>query len=193
MLPIMKSKKTLHFYLSFVFMAIVVSCSGGGGSIYPGNHTLTNETISSKSSGLTMRAPQGWFSAEENENKIIDAWLIKENYSASLSLVPLNFDEQIKKTYDIDNLAEVLNISKLFKKAETGLAYKETGETEFFKLNSKNFAAYQFTGKNSKKIRVVVFRYADQYYEFSAIPAEGKSISEQELFGVQNSVLASIK
>ncbi|MFH1197220.1 MAG: hypothetical protein V1720_16095 [bacterium] len=161
--------------------------------MFNSNYTLTNEIITAKSSGLTMRVPQGWFSAEENENKIIDAWLIKDNYSASISLVPLSFDEQIKNKYDIDDLTGVLNISQLFKKAETGSTYKETGETEFFKLNSIDIAAYQFLGKDTQKIRVAIFQYDNQYYEFTAMPANGKNISEQELFGVQNSVLSSIK
>jgi len=157
------------------------------------DESLTDNIAYSQSSDLTFNIPKGWFTAEDNDCKCIDLWLIRDDFSATLNLVTLTL-ENIPKDED-DILDSLLQHSKNEKKAKLKNSFRILGEDKYFTINEKEFASYQYEGNEKLPIQVVVFRYQDHFFELSALPAsevgKGKVISE-ELFKVQKAVLTSI-
>jgi hypothetical protein len=164
--------------------------------LYPTDYPLTDDISYSVSSDLQMKIPEGWFTAEDNECKCIDLWLIKDGFSASLNLMPVKYDSLLLKNVAVDEFQILFNYSKELKKAELKDKFIQMKEDDFFEINGVNFAAYEYQGDEGLPIRVVVFKYKNRYFEFSAVPAQkiGKAaIDPNELFKVQQAVLASIR
>ena len=70
--------RSFVFYLTLIIARISLNhCSTGLSSIYSADYPLTKENAKSKSAQLTVKIPQGWFAAEDNENNLIDLWLVK--------------------------------------------------------------------------------------------------------------------
>ncbi|MHB8904940.1 MAG: hypothetical protein ACYC4T_06990 [Melioribacteraceae bacterium] len=171
-------------------LLLLTSCSGSRSSIYNSDIPLTKEIAKSKSSQLSIRIPQGWFSAEDNENNLIDLWLIKDDYSATLNFVAMNLDSVTVKDIGGDEINNLVRLSELFRKAKYGKAIQKFSNQEIFEINKKQFAAYEYEDNSKRLIRVVVFSYGTKFYELSAIPVKTQNL--QELYKIQNSVLSSI-
>ena len=183
-------KHYIKIFFAFILLGIVQSCSSGLSSLYDSNYTLTNETAKAKTSLLSVKVPQGWFTAEDNENKLIDLWLVKDDYSATLNFVSLNLDSLTLKEIQSDEIKSVVEFSKAFKKAKYGKALGSFVNQETFEINKKKFSAYEYSDDAKRKIRVVVFKSGNKFYELTAIPV--KTQNPQELYKIQNSVLSSI-
>lgn len=178
-------------FLLFTIIILVQGCSSSLSSIYESNYLLSNETAKSKTSQLTVKIPQGWFTADDNENNLTDLWLVKDDYTATLNFIPLNIDSLTMKAIYGDEINSILKFSQTFRKAKYGEAIKGFINKEKFEINKKQFAAYEYLDNHKRAIRVVVFSSGNKYYELSAIPH--KTINPQELYKIQNSVLNSIK
>ncbi|MHB8930650.1 MAG: hypothetical protein ACYC5R_08650 [Melioribacteraceae bacterium] len=176
--------------LIIITLLFLTSCAGSRSSIYNSDLPLTKEIAKSKSSQLSIRIPQGWFSAEDNENNLIDLWLIKDDYSATLNFVALNLDSATVKEIRGDEMNNLVKLSELFRKAKYGKTVQKFSNQEIFEINKKQFAAYEYADDSKRLIRVVVFSYGAKYYELSAIPIKTQNL--QELYKIQNSVLSSI-
>jgi hypothetical protein len=176
--------------LIIISQLFLVSCGSSRTSMYYSDFTLTNEIAKSKSSQLNIKIPKGWFSAEDNENNLIDLWLIKDDYSATLNFVTLNLDSATVKEIHSDEINGLVKLSQLFRKAKFGKAIPKFSNQEIFEINKKQFAAYEYEDDLKRSIRVVVFSYGAKYYELSAIPVKTQNL--QELYKIQNSVLSSI-
>lgn len=178
--------------ISFFFILLVIldACSSNLSSLYDSNFTLTNEIAKAKSSQLSVKIPQDWFTAEDNENKLIDLWLIKDDYSATLNFVALNVDSLTMKEIQSDEIKFVVEFSKAFKKAKYGKTFGGFVKQETFEMNKKKFSAYEYLDDAKRNIRVVVFKSGNKFYELSAIPVKTQNL--QELYKIQNSVLSSI-
>ena len=180
------------FYLTLIIVAIsLTNCSTGLRSIYSTDYPLTNESAKSRTSQLTVKIPQGWFTAEENENNLIDLWLVKDDYSATLNFILMNIDSLTMNDIRGDEINRIVKMSQAFRKAKYGKAIKEFANQEIFEINDKKFAAYEYVDNSKRAIRVVVFTYGNKFYELSAVPI--KTENPQELYKIQNSVLDSIK
>jgi hypothetical protein len=158
--------------------------------MYDSGYTLTKEFAKAKSLQLTVKIPQGWFTAEDNENKFIDLWLIKDDYSATLNFIPLNIDSLTMKEIQNDEIKSAVEFSKVFKKAKYGKSFGGFINQENFEINKKKFSAYEYLDDSKRNIRVVVFKSGGRFYELTAIPV--KNQNPQELYKIQNSVLSSI-
>jgi len=179
------------FYSSFIILALSLNyCSNGFSSLYNMDYPLTNEIVKTKTSQLTVKIPQGWFTAEDNENNLIELWLVKDDYSATLNFIALNVDSLTMKEIRGDEINGIVKFSQAFRKAKYGKAMKEFTNQEVFEINKKQFAAYEYVDDFKRAIRVVVFSFGNKYYELSAIPF--KTENPQELYKIQNSVLSSI-
>ena len=174
----------------FILLGIVQSCSSGLSSLYDSNYTLTNEIAKAKSSQLSVKIPLGWFSAEDNENKLIDLWLVKDDYSATLNFTALNVDSLTMKEIQSDEIKSVVEFSKAFKKVRYGKTFGEFVNQETFEINKKKFSAYEYSDDAKRNIRVVIFKSGNKFYELTAIPVKTQNL--QELYKIQNSVLSSI-
>jgi hypothetical protein len=158
--------------------------------LYDSNYTLTNEIAKAKTTQLSVKIPQGWFTAEDNENKLIDLWLVKDDYSATLNFVSLNLDSLTMKEIQSNEIKSVVEFSKAFKKAKYGKTFGGFVNQESFEINKKRFYAYEYFDDAKRNIRVVVFKTGNRFYELTAIPVKTQNL--QELYKIQNSVLSSI-
>ena len=177
-------------FLLFILLGIIQSCSSGLTSLYDSNYSLTSEIAKAKSSQLSVKIPQGWFLAEDNENKLIDLWLVKDDYSATLNFVALNVDSLTMKEIRSNEMKSVIEFSKAFKKARYGKTFGGFVNQETFEINKKKFSAYEYSDDSKRNIRVVVFKSGNKFYELSAIPVKTQNL--QELYKIQNSVLSTI-
>lgn len=183
--------RSLVFYLTLIIISFFLNhCSTGLSSIYSADYPLTNEKAQAKRSQLTVKIPQGWFTAEDNENNLIDLWLVKDDYSATLNFIAFNIDSVTMKDIKGDEINGIVKFSQTFRKAKYGKAIKEFINQENFEINKKQFAAYEYVDNSDRSIRVIVFNSGNKYYELSAIPS--KTINPKELYKIQNSVLYSI-
>ncbi|MCX6169158.1 MAG: hypothetical protein NTX65_07460 [Ignavibacteriales bacterium] len=169
---------------------LLTSCAVSRSSMYDSDSPLTKEIAEAKTLQLKIRIPQGWFTAEENENNLIDLWLIKDDYSATLNFVTLNLDSATVKEISSDEINGLVRLSELFRKAKFGKSIQKFSNQEIFEINKKQFAAYEYEDSSKRLIRVVVFSYGSKYYELSAIPVKTQNL--QELYKIQNSILSSI-
>jgi hypothetical protein len=175
-----------------VILLSISGCGGSNASMYNSDYPLTNELVKSRTSKLSAKIPTGWFAADDNECNCIDLWLIKNDYSATLSFISLNIDSTaVKEEASKSELEKVLSISKTFKKAKYGSSLKTFSNEEFFANEKNQFAAYEYMDSQNRLTRVVLFRYNNKYYELTAVPV--KDQPSQELYKIQNAVLSSIK
>jgi len=121
---------------------------------------------------------------------LIDLWLVKNDYSATLNFVALNVDSLTMKEIQSDEIKFVVEFSKAFKKAKYGKTFGGFVKQETFEMNKKKFSAYEYLDDAKRNIRVVVFKSGNKFYELSAIPVKTQNL--QELYKIQNSVLSSI-
>ena len=178
------------FYFLFLSSLLFVRCSSSVTTTNDSNYPLTNEIAKSQTSQLSVKIPQGWFTATDNECNCIDLWLIKNDYSETLNFVSLNLDMKSLHEMSNDGLSSAVRASKDFKIAKYGKSLKRFTDEKHFELNKKQFAAYQYIDDAGRNIRVVVFEYGPKFYEVSAIPLKSNDLSE--LYKIQNSVLSSI-
>jgi hypothetical protein len=179
---------TKIFLLSFV-VVFMFSCGSANSSIYNSDYPLTSEVANSQSGNIKVKIPQGWFTAQDNENNIIDLWLVKDDYSANLQFIQLNPDSLTRNEISSDPNV-LVSLSKDFKRARYGKALNPFTNEEKFQVNNNVFFAYQYLDANKKNIRVVVFEKGNKYYELTAVP--NKTNDNLELYRIQNSVLSSI-
>ena len=176
-----------------ILVVVLVSCTSSRYSTYDSDYPLTNEIAKSKSGVLNVRIPQGWYSVLENDGKGIDLWLVKEDYSASLSFMAFNINSELQRSGN--TLESILNFSKILKEKTLIEPFKQVGEDESFRINSFNCTGYKYYSNEGLLSRVVVFSYQEKYYELTAQPVKiesGASIESEELFSIQNSVIASL-
>lgn len=168
-----------------------------GSALYPNaDYPLTADTVYSASSDLTFRIPRGWTGAEAGENKTLDLWLIRNDFSATLNLVALSADSIFKAQAVEDSLLFALNYSRQLKINRMGAAYKAHSEDEFFNFNKKRFGAYEYEGTEGLPVRVVIFTYKGKYFEFSAVPMQSvgrTKVDPKDLFRVQQSLIATVR
>ena len=158
--------------------------------MYNSNYALTKEYAKARSAQLSVKIPQGWFTVEDNENKLIDLWLVKDDYSATLNFIALNIDSLTMKEIQSDEIKSVIEFSKIFKKAKYGKSFGGFVNQENFEINKKKFSAYEYLDEAKRNIRVAVFKSDGRFYELTAIPVKTQNL--QELYKIQNSVLSSI-
>ena len=167
----------------------MISC--GGASIYETDYPLSKEMAYSKTSNLYVNLPSGWFTAEDNECNCTDLWIVKNDYSQSITFKKINLDEAVLKEFDGNGLDKIAFYSKTFARVKLGKDFKNFSNEEVFEINGKTFAAYEYLNKNQIPVRVVVFRQYNKYYESEAIAKDGKN--SVELFKIQNAVLSTLK
>ena len=183
--------------LIILFSALLFSsCAPSLNSLYKGDYPLTSHRVFSRVSDLSFKIPEGWYAAEDNEKNIFDIWLVNNEYSATMGLIPINIDEQTHKNIVENGLGELLSLSKKFKSLEGADKFEENLSQEFFDYGDLEFASYQYIDKGKNKNRAVVFIYKNQPFEFTASCenfAKCDTAFMMNLFNTQNSVLTSLK
>jgi hypothetical protein len=166
------------------------ACSTSLNSIYKSDYPLTQQRAFSKTANISVKIPAGWFTAEDNESKRIDLWLIRNDYKQSLNFSLIHLDEKTRKNIRQHGLKKLTEYNKIFVKVKFGNSFKGFLQDEVFELNGKNFSAYEYIDKDGSRNRVVLFEHYNNFYELTAFSKEHGN--NEQLWVIQNSVLTSL-
>jgi len=194
----MKIKKEIKKFLlaALITTTLFFAACSGARSISGYKPFLSNDYAKSRSTELKVRIPLGWFTALDNENNVIDLWLIKDDHKAVMNLMRLNIDgDAIKETKGYPLLAGV-KFSKMYKKASLKIDFEVMGDDEYFDIGENTYGSYLYRNKSGAIARVVVFQYKGKLFELSAIPSpqtDNVTFNSKDLFFIQEAVLSSVE
>lgn len=174
---------------SIFLIIFFYSCSTAIKSLYSFDYPLTSKKAYSKNSNISVYIPDGWFTAEDNECKCLEIWLIKNDYSQSLNFAVINTDEKTKRSIQKNGIAKLAEYNKIFVKTKLGNLFKGFFKEENFVIGNKQFYAYQYYD-NNKVVRIILFEHNNRFYELTALSND--SDDSERLWVIQNSVLTSL-
>jgi hypothetical protein len=163
---------------------------------YVASAELTQDYISSKDGTLRVLRPDGWQKTSDPKNApSILLWLVREDYSASLSFTPLQMDPALYQTLKKEGIAAVTKVSLSLKERNAEDSVTIVQPVELFKVGDRISAAYEYrVGEAQPVIRVVVFDTGSRFMECTLYPATVAvtPAENRRLFEVQQTVLASL-
>lgn len=172
---------------------IVASCAAPTRRI---DIPLTDEPFQSADGVLHGRVPKGWFVSTDNEvAPHLSAWLVREDYAATLALQEIFTDRDAAKHIDKVGLSMLAEVSFRLKQAEEPYAQLTSSPREFSE-QGKSYCRYEYVhDKQGAPRGVVVFRIRSRYFESVAMPTKDTFSPHQltGLFNVQQAVLASLE
>ncbi|GBD89785.1 hypothetical protein BMS3Abin04_00497 [bacterium BMS3Abin04] len=177
--------KTVIVFLSGL---LIVSCSTQRYSVKNPSSSDKHNYALSESGKLRVEIPAGWFKAIDNDKKLIDLWLVKDDYSASIKFIPI-----VIHNSSSSNLESAVFYSKIFLKTSVGNNFRKfISETNDI-FNSKAVSFYKVLLKDGRLLRCAVFEEKGNYYENIINYLKPASVSEiDELFNVQTDLLKSL-
>lgn len=181
-----RSKSILLLLLPLLF-----SCSAGR-FLYPPNSILKNEIASAQETSLQVPVPSGWYSPKANAGPFIDLWLVKEDFTASITFNPIHIDHDKQVTILPEDILSEIIAQKKVLYSSIKIARKRNN----FSLGKLNCSDFEYSRDENNIVRVVLFSYKNSFYESSAffksdLPVEKRNYSE--LFKTQNSILNAVK
>ncbi len=193
------------FFLLAVF--IFAGCGGGGETVkveepefpkyrYVASAELTKDYVAAKDNSIRVLRPDGWKKTSDPKNAPgIVLWMVREDYSASLSFTPMKMDPALYQTLKNEGLEAVAKVSLSLKERIADDSVTVTQPVELFKVGGRICAGYEYrVGATDPVIRVVVFDAGSRFMECALYPAT-VSVTPAEnrrLFEVQQTVLASL-
>lgn len=177
------------FALVFILL-VFYSCSTAVNSLYEFDYPLTSRKAYSKNTNISVSIPDGWFTAEDNECKCIDLWLIKDDLSQSLNFNIINTDEKTVSDIREKGLGSLTEYNMIFVRAKLGSSFKGFLNEETFEMGKKQFYAYQYSDDSGRTVRVVLFGHNNRFYELTAISKDPGNY--EQLWVIQNTVLTSL-
>ena len=159
---------------------------------YSLNYPLTQETFRSHDGSFVGLIPQGWFSASEDTLAAAQlAWLVKEDFSAVLTVHELHLDRLTLARVQKEGLALLGQIS-LSMHADD-LFSSVIIQPKEFSMSGKNFCGYEVKDNIGQK-RIVVFSVNGKFYESEAVPVKGmwKPEETEKLFMAQQAFLSTL-
>jgi hypothetical protein len=179
-------RRYLYLFLSFLGIACAVHYP------YVSDYPLTPEVFRTRDGTLTGRVPHGWFcSTDDTLAPALIAWLIKDDFSAALSIRELKLDPLTMKSVQDEGLALLASIS--YGMNGDGISMRDDRLQEFSYAH-QHYVGYEI-GSGIQSRRVVVFSSGGKYYEceIRAISGTWTPPELTRLFTIQQSVLASLK
>jgi hypothetical protein len=192
---------------SLLLLLLLAACSGGDQAAvkeemefpkyrYAAIGELTREYVSTSDGSLRVLRPEGWLRTSDPKNApSILLWLVREDYSASLSFSPIKMDPGLYQTLRNENLTAVAKVSLSLKERNAEDSVTIIQPVELFKVGGRICAAYEYRIAAAEPvIRVVVFDTGTRFMECVLYPAS-VSVTPAEnrrLFELQQSVLASL-
>ncbi len=176
--------------ISTFFLLISLSCSSKESMKYTPDYNLTNEIAYAKGVNLSLNIPQGWFSAEDNNNAEIVLWIVKDDYSTSINFRQIHSNESTPEKNNRLQLEKLASYNKTFVRAKYGTENISFMNEEVFEFNGNIFIAYEYLTNQGIRIRTVLFKYKENYFESNAVTVTSEF---EKLYSVQNSVLSSLK
>ncbi len=131
------------FFLVAVFL---FSCSAGGFSETELNSLLSNERVFARNAAFSVLKPYGWLNVAENKYDVAELWLVKNDYSETISLNKINAPE--KTTLD-----EIFAAAVRYRKINYGNRLNGFEKLET-KIGEKNFPGFEYTDDKGKNVFV---------------------------------------
>jgi len=145
---------------------------------------------------ITVLCPKGWMETADPANAPnILLWLVREDYTASISFTEIRMDPVLYKRIAKDGLRAVASISLSLKKGNARDSVAVIRETEVFRMNGRDFAAYEYSVDGGKTVlRIAVFDTGARFIECALLPATSplSAAQNRSLFEAQQTVLASM-
>ena len=178
--------------VSIICFIVLSSCSTGVTSIstQASEYPLSNEKAYSKTSNIYIDLPYGWFVAEDNECNCTDLWIVKDDYSGSISFRKINLDEETLHDLSGNETEKIAAYSKIFVRTILGKNFDKFSGEETFKLGEKTFSAFRYVNEKNQRIRAVIFKHFDDFFESDAISSGYSEFNE--LIKIQNAVLSTL-
>lgn len=197
----------IKLFVSSCLCGIIISCSGSK-SEHPSSLSLkpkykymptavmTNEMLSSADKDLSIKLPNDWTEvvAEKNTPNVI-LWIAKEDYSASISFMPITMDPALYTSLSRDGLRAVANVSLSMKRDRINDSLLITSPVESFEMNGRQFYSFEYSfDKGRTTVRVIVFDTGRKFLECIALPSRDNFTASEtyQLFEIQQSVLNSM-
>ena len=163
---------------------------------YAANAEMSDAYVSSTDGALRVLTPRGWRKAVDRQQApAIVLWLLRDDYSASLSFLPIRMDPGLYLTLKRDGIEAVAKVSLSLKQRTADDSVRIVQPVEQFRVGGRVCAAYEYRlGSTAPLIRVVVFDSGSRFMECALYPAspEITPAENRRLFEVQQSVLASM-
>lgn len=193
----------------FLLLTILLAaCSGGGETAVPRGEAefakyrygataaLTQDVVSTADGSLRVLRPEGWIRTSDPKNApSILLWLVREDYSASLSFSQIKMDPVLYQTLKNEDISAVAKVSLSLKERSAEDSVTVVQQVERFKVGGRICAAYEYRIAAAEPvIRVVVFNTGSRFMECALYPAAVTvtPAENRQLFEVQQSVLASM-
>jgi hypothetical protein len=175
--------------LAAVAVAVLLSSCAPHYLPYPSDYPMANETFQARENMCIGKIPQGWFYASEDTlAPSLLAWVVKEDYSASLTLKELRLDRLTEKRVEKEGLKLLANISMAYQN-EGGADNIDVAPREF-SLRGRDYCGYELQAGGERR-RFVVFSAKGRYFECGAMPMKGAWTSDDltKLFTAQQTFL----
>jgi len=160
---------------------------------YINDYPMSSATFSTHDGLMRGLIPDGWFiSREDTLVPTLDAWLVKNDFSASISLRELSVDPATSRKIREDGLEFLAKLSMKFHDTPEARAVLFT-QPNVFELKGNKYCEYEIRNLEVHP-RIIVFSAGEKYFECEARAAKsGWSEPElHQLFRAQQSVLASL-
>jgi hypothetical protein len=121
---------------------------------------LTNERTTSRDGSFSVNIPNGWFASKENSKNVIDLWLVKNDYSATISFIKIK-DRKL-------NLSEIVKNSLIFRKTN-GAVTKGTEKLLDYTFDKISGQGFSYIDTNKRPVTVFDIIKGNNIYEATLI------------------------
>lgn len=160
---------------------------------YINDYPMSTTTFVTNDGMVRGSVPEGWFvSHEDTLVPTLTAWLVKNDFSASISFRELSVDPVTGRDIQKKGLELLARLSMRFHET-AGTKSVPPPHPNTFELMNNRFCEYEIGGPDSRS-RIVVFSARGRYYECEAQSAKGgwSENDLHQLFRIQQSVVASL-
>ena len=180
----------LKIVIVVLFSLLLFSCAAK--LPYSLDYPLTQETFRSHDGTFIGLIPQGWFSPSEDTLASAQlAWLLKDDFSAVLTIHELHPDRLAFSRVQKEGLTLLANISLAMHSDDASSTI--VVQPKEFSMSEKKFCGYEIRD-NGKQKRVIVFAMSGKFYESEAVPIKGtwSQKETEKLFMAQAAFLSSL-
>lgn len=158
---------------------------------------LSSEIILSPLKNFSVNTPINWFSTKDNHYSSNEIWLVKENYTAVITVKNINIVDSITNSNtNINSL--LIDLSKttlqLYKRKYSN-SFKLLSPPRLYENSNVIFSAFEFEFNSGQVARIAIVEKNKKFFKikvYSANQTYGK-ILPNELFSIQESILISLK
>ncbi|HUN66080.1 MAG TPA: hypothetical protein VMW43_08245 [Bacteroidota bacterium] len=144
-------------------------------------------TFAVRGSSLHGTIPAGWFvPASDTLTPALDAWLVREDFSASISLREISPDAESRRRIAKEGMILLASMSMAFRDA--GTIIPPSAPPSVFRIHEREFGRYE-TDNSGCLGAVVVFTHGGKYYECEARQHK-QGLGEEDMAQLRRAQLA---